>query len=122
MNVAEARYTGRMRSANRRVPASNTSYRLPRYDNQPEREWVAVTSADDARWLAEQDDVEVRWNRLGQLQAASGDALEVLAEWSYRQKQKLVQELNLDVPANSAEDDLETAIHEYVEETDAGDL
>lgn len=117
MNVAKARYTGRMRSATRKTPQSNT-YTFHTYTGEVDesREWVDIDDVDDARWLDEQSGIEVEWNPVGRLKAQAGDVTSALSEMAYNQKQKLVAELDLDIAGNSAEDDLEDAIREHVDE------
>lgn len=120
MKVAEARYVGRQRSKNMPLPSGDRIH-LRRNTEGPV--WAPVESAEDAEHLAEQMNVEVRWKPLGRLKAASDGALSVLSEWSYRQKQKAVDEFGLEIAKNSPEEDLEAALQEHVEELhDEGDL
>lgn len=127
MNVAEARFTGHGRSHYRKCP-SGRSYQLRRYPGNPDRddlEWTGISHADDAEWLAEQPNIEVRWKPLGRLRAASEDALAALSDLGYNAKQRLVgpDGFDLDVAGNAPEDEMEAALREHVEELqDQGDL
>ena len=120
MKVAEARYLGRQRSKNIALP-SGERVRLRRNSEGPV--WTPIETVEDAEWLEDRMNIEVRWKPLGRLKAASSGAIESLSEWSYRQKQQAVKELGLDIAANSPEEDLESALQEHVEELhENGDL
>lgn len=116
MHVAEARYTGQMRSATRRLP-DGSRITLRRYTEPGDHEWRGLDSVEAAERLEDEDDIEVRWNTIGRLQALSGDLAGALSDWSYRQKQKIVGEMDeADVPGNAPEEELEQAIRDHVED------
>lgn len=120
MKVAEARFHGNGRSHHRRCPSGN-EYRLRRYPGNADaedREWTAVESVEDAEYLSEQPNIEVRWKPLGRLKAASDDALEAVSDLGYSVKQRLVGSdgFNLDVAGNASEEDLDEALRAHVRE------
>lgn len=121
MNVAEARYVGSKRHQHLRSP-HGTDYLLGRHASDPEASWVAVEAVEDARWLADQPAIEVRWKPLGRLKAATGDAADALTDWSYRQKQKLVAELDLDIAGNAPEEEMDEALQAVLDDIERGNL
>lgn len=125
MNVAEAKYTGRGRSTHRKAPSGRT-FMLRRYPGNDDEElpWVGIEHAEDAEWLSEQPNIEVRWKPLGRLRAASDDAVSALSELGYKAKQRLVgaDGFDLDVAGNASEDELEEALREHIDQLDEGEL
>lgn len=124
MKVAEARYVGPMRSHSRQAP-SGERFSFSRYPDNPEAEWVAVTDAETAQYLAEQSSIEVRWKPLGRLRAAGEDAVSAIEEMSYNAKQRMVGEdgFDLDVAGNASGEELEEALQEHVRERhEEGDI
>lgn len=123
MKVAEARYTGSMRTHHRKGP-SGSDYNFHSYE-EDELEWVVIESPEDARWLDRQPGIEVEWTPMGRLKAASDDVYSAIESLGYQAKQRLVGEegFDLDVAGNAKESEMEEELKKHVEELDkAGEL
>lgn len=110
MKIAKARYTGPMRTHQRRGPSG----RRYMFNNPPLQDspWVAIHTLEDARQLARNDDVfDIEWTVQGEVTRSIGDELadaaDALKSLSYRQKQRLTTALGLDVSGNADEDRLD---------------
>lgn len=118
MKVATVTYQGEMRSHYRRG-ASGERYN---FDNPPGSDPlpVAVSSVKDARKMAENDVFDVEWTAVGHFARTVGESAKnagmSLKDMSYRQKQKLVKTLDIDIAGNAPEDELNEAIEPVVEE------
>lgn len=118
MKLATVTYNGEMRSHYRKGPSGERYH----FDNPPGSDPipVAVGSVEDARSLADQDVFEVEWTAVGHFARTVGESAKdaglTLKDMSYRQKQKLVSTLDLDVAGNAPEDKLDQAIKPAVDE------
>lgn len=118
MKYAEVSYHGPMRSMNR-YGTEGTYYKFQNpMGGEPRPE--PVYNLEDALNFAKQDVFEVDWTVQGEVARRVGQqvssAQDAMRELSYRQKQRLTTALELDVRANSKEDELEEALEPAVEE------
>lgn len=118
MKVAEAQYTGPMRTHHRKGP-SGERYQF-RNSMGGGSNSVEIMSVEDARKLDQQDVFDVEWTPQGKVaRMVAGrvdDTSDVVKELTYRQKQKLVGALDLDIAGNAKEDEIEEALEPVVEE------
>lgn len=118
MKFAQVRYTGPMRTHNRKG-----TYGEMYHFNSPSGEGssneVSVSVLEDAYEFVEQDVYDVEWTAQGEVVRRVGrqasSARDALTDLSYRQKQRLTSALGLEVPGNSKEDELEEALEPAVE-------
>lgn len=119
MKLAEVRYVGPMRSHIRTAP-SGQDYTFRKGQGDAPDVLAPVSVLEDASAFDRMEQFEVEWTTRGQLlRRVAGpvdDATEVIADLSYRQKQRLVQALGIDVSANSSEEELEAALQPVAEE------
>lgn len=118
MKVAEVTYSGTMRSHNR-VGRDGNIYNFKNPMGGEPRS-TPVENIHDALEMEKQDVFDVDWTVQGEVLKRVGGQIsntkEALSSLSYRQKQKLISVLGLNVRGNSPEEELEEALEPVVEE------
>jgi hypothetical protein len=118
MKVANVTYAGTMRSDNRRCPSGEIyRFRNPMGGSPTP---ISVESLQDAEYFEGNDIFEVEWTAQGeilrQINGPASSAKDALMDLSYRQKQKMVSALGLEVKGNAPKEELEEALEPVVAE------
>lgn len=116
--IAQVRYTGTMRTHNRRGP-SGEQYRFSHPPGDAPRV-VPVHDIEDAEAFASVDVLDVEWTGMGravaELDGPATGAEAMLEGMGYRAKRRLAKHLDLTFDGNPKEAELDDALEGEVEE------
>lgn len=120
MQIAQVQYTGPMRTKITRAPSGRQYHFQHITGGNEEAGMASISDAADARYFEKKEVYDVKYTGPGQLISAVDEPLNsveaMLGDMAYRQKQRLVSSLGLDVAGNASEEEFDQALEPAIKD------